>query len=168
MAFEEREKIRAAADASFLIGLSLIGQWRLITVMAEKVYVAPAVWEEVFVHGHDKPGAKEIEQSEVIEKHQIKNRSTVEMLKVFLGPGEAETLVLAQELACPVVFVDDLKARKVAQEVGLRTMGIAGFLLAAKKRGLVQEIRPLLEELTQRGFRLGSTLTETVLKEAGE
>jgi hypothetical protein len=73
----KRGRIRAAADASFLIGLSLIGQWRLITVMAEKLYVAPAVWEEVFVHGHDKPGAKEIEQSEIIEKYRVKNRSGV-------------------------------------------------------------------------------------------
>lgn len=122
----------------------------------------------VLVSGQGRPGSKEIQQSEFIEKHQVRNRQAVEMLKVFLGPGEAETLVLAQELACSVVFVDDLKARKVAQEAGLRTVGVAGFLLAAKQKGLVQEIRPLLEKLLQRGFRLSQVLLERVLKEAGE
>jgi predicted nucleic acid-binding protein len=66
------------------------------------------------------------------------------------------------------VFLDDLKARKAAQKSGLRTMGVAGFLLAAKQKGLVQEIRPLLEELLKNGFRLSQTLMETVLKRAGE
>lgn len=168
MAIEKKEKIRAVADASFLIGLSLIKQWRLIPKLVDQLYVAPAVWEEVFLLGQGKPGAKEMQDAGVIARHPIQNQKTVEMLKVFLGPGEAETLILAQEMACSIVFLDDLKARKAAQKTGLRTMGVAGFLLAAKKRGLVPEIHPLLKELLEHGFRLSPTLMETVLKEAGE
>ncbi len=160
--------MRTAADASFLIGLALIKQWRLIPKMVEQLYVAPAVWEEVFLLGQGKPGTKEMQNIRVIEKHPVQNQKAVEMLKVFLGPGEAETLILAQELNCSIVLLDDLKARKAAQKTGLRTMGVAGFLLAAKKRGLVSQIRPLLKELIERGFRLSPTLMETVLKEAGE
>jgi predicted nucleic acid-binding protein len=122
----------------------------------------------VILLGQGKPGAKEMRDSEVIERHPIQNQETVEMLKVFLGPGEAETLVLAQEMACSIVFLDDLKARKAAQKTGLRTMGVAGFLLSAKKRGFIHQIRPLLKELLERGFRLSPTLMETVSKEAGE
>ncbi len=168
MAIEEREKIRAAADASFLIGLALIKQWRLIPKMVEQLFVAPAVWEEVIISGQGKPGTREMQDSGVIERHPIQNQKGVEMLKVFLGPGEAETLILAQELTCSIVFLDDLKARKAAQKTGLRTMGVAGFLLTAKKRGLVQEIRPLLKKLLERGFRVSPTLMETILREAGE
>jgi predicted nucleic acid-binding protein len=168
MAIEKREKIRAIADASFLIGLSLIRQWRLIEGMVEQIYVAPAVWEEVFVLGQGKPGTKEMSQARFIKRYPVKNKRAAEMLEVFLGPGEAETLALAQEMGISIVFLDDLKARKAAQKSGLRTMGVAGFLLAAKQKGLVQEIRPLLEELLKNGFRLSQTLMETVLKRAGE
>lgn len=160
--------MKAVADASFLIGLCLISQWRLLSSMVQRLYVAPAVWEEVAVRGQGKPGVQEMQRAEFIEKHPVKNRKSVEMLRVFLDPGEAESLVLAQEVECSLVFVDDLKARKAAQKAGLRTMGVAGFLLIAKQKGLIKEIRPLLEALQQRGFRLSQALIEAVSREAGE
>jgi predicted nucleic acid-binding protein len=168
VAIGESEKVIAVADASFLIGLCLISQWRLLTQVVERLYIAPAVWEEVVVRGQDRPGAQEMGQAGFIEKRPVKNRQSVEMLKVFLGTGEAESLVLAQEVGCSVVFVDDLKARKAAQEAGFQIVGVAGFLLTSKQKGIIQEIRPLLETLQQRGFRLSRTLVETVLREAGE
>jgi hypothetical protein len=60
MAIEKKEKIRAVADASFLIGLALIKQWGLLSQMVDELYVSPAVWEEVILLGQGKPGAKEI------------------------------------------------------------------------------------------------------------
>ncbi len=168
MAIGEAKKVTAVADASFLIGLCLISQWKLLAAVVERLYVTPAVWEEVVVRGQGRPGVKELQQASFIERHSAKNRKAVEMLQVFLGPGEAESLIVAQEMACSVVFVDDLRARKAAQAAGLRTVGVAGFLLSAKQRGLIQEIRPLLEALQQRGFRLSRTLIEAVFREAGE
>ena len=168
MAIGEPEKIVAVADASFLIGLCLISKWELLAQMVERLYVAPAVWEEVVVRGQGRPGAREMEQAGFIERRAIKDKQAVKMLQVFLGSGEAESLVLAQEVRCSLVFVDDLKARKAAQEAGLKTVGVAGFLLAAKQKGLVREIRSLLEALQQQDFRLSRVLVETVLREAGE
>ena len=85
-----------------------------------------------------------------------------------LDAGEAETLVLATELGVPKVFVDDLRGRKVAQSLGLQAVGVAGFLLFAKKKGKIREIRPLLLQLLQKGFRLSNRLIDAVLEEAGE
>ena len=168
MAGGETAKIIAVADASFLIGLCLIDQWNLLEAMVEKLYVAPAVWEEVVVCGRGRAGVREMQQARLVEEHRIENRNAAEMLRVFLGPGEAESLVLAQEMSCAVILVDDLKARKAAQAAGLQTIGVAGFLLAAKQRGLVKEVRPLLELLRQKGFRLAQSLIESVSREAGE
>jgi predicted nucleic acid-binding protein len=63
---------------------------------------------------------------------------------------------------------EKVKARKAAQKAGLRTMGVAGFLLIAKQKDLIKEIRPLLEALQQRDFRLSQALIEAVSREAGE
>lgn len=105
-----------------------------------------------------------MQQAGFIEKHPVRNMAAAEMLEVFLGSGEAESLVLAQELSCSILFLDNLRGRKAAQAAGLRTIGVAGFLLAAKQQGLAAEIRSLQEH----GFQLSRVLIETVLREAGE
>lgn len=85
-----------------------------------------------------------------------------------LDEGEAETLVLATELDITKVFVDDLRGRKIAQSLGLQAVGVAGFLLLGKKKGKIREVRPLLLQLLQKGFRLSSRLINAVLEDAGE
>ena len=85
-----------------------------------------------------------------------------------LDKGEAETLVLATELGVTSVFVDDLRGRKVAQSLGLQAVGVAGFLLFAKKKGKIRAVRPLLLQLQQKGFRLSNRLINAVLEEASE
>ncbi len=92
------EKITAVADASFVIGLCLIEQWQLLPQIVDTLYIPPAVWQEVVESGSDRPGAREIRQSDFVERRSAKNHQAVEMLKAFLGSGEAEALVLAQEI----------------------------------------------------------------------
>ena len=43
MAFTESGKVTAVADASFLIGLCMIGHFHLLTHMVKRLYVALAV-----------------------------------------------------------------------------------------------------------------------------
>ena len=39
----------AVADASFLIGVSVISQWETLEALTETLYVADEVWAEVVV-----------------------------------------------------------------------------------------------------------------------
>lgn len=168
MAAEGNEKIVAVADSSFLIGISMIRQWGLLAAIVKKLYVAPTVWKEVVVKGQGRPASAEIQQADFIERHSVRNTSGVRRLQIFLNRGEAETLVLAQEIGCPIVFLNERRARKVAQSAGLQTMGVLGVLLVAKRKGFIASIRPLLESLLQQGFRLSHVLCDSVLREAGE
>ena len=168
MALGAQESVTAVADASFLIGLSMIEQFQLLPQMVDELWVAPAEWEEVVDQGRGRPGAEELRSTSFVQMHAVHDLHAIEMLEVFLDRGEAESLVLAQELSCSVVFVDQLRARKVAQRAGLRTTGVAGFLLASKQKGLISEVSPLLDALLQRGFRLSRTIVDLVLREAGE
>ena len=168
MAVSETKNLTAVADASFLIGLCLIDRFHLLVSLVERLYVAPAVWNEVVVRGGERPGAREVQNSPVVRQQEIQNTQALQSLRLFLGSGEAESIVLAQETAQAVLFADDLRARKAAQEAGIRTMGIAGFLLLAKQNGLLQEIYPLLKNLQEKGFRLSQAVIDAILKEADE
>jgi predicted nucleic acid-binding protein len=161
-------KVVAPADASFLIGVCAIGQIGLLETMFERIYVAPAVWEEAVVQGAGRAGAEQIASATFIQRQPVQDQQAVALLQVFLGPGESETLVLAQELPAPLVLMDDLRARKAAQQAGISTLGVVGLLLAAKRQGLVERVRPLLETLAAKGFRLARRLVEEALREAGE
>jgi predicted nucleic acid-binding protein len=50
----------------------------------------------------------------------------------------------------------------------MRVVGVAGFLLAAKHAGHLEAVRPLLELLANRGFRLSKALVDEVARTAGE
>ena len=50
----------------------------------------------------------------------------------------------------------------------LPLIGTVGLLIIAKKRGLINAVKPLLNEMTGKGIRYGERFCEKVLKEVGE
>ncbi len=92
-------RIIAAADASFLVGVCAIGKTSLLEAMCDRLYVAPAVWDEVVLHGSGRAGAEEFARAGFIQRHPVRDQQAVAMVRVFLGAGEAEPLALAQELS---------------------------------------------------------------------
>ena len=102
----------AVADASFVIGVSVIGQWNTLEALVETLYIADEVWAEVVVRGEGKPGAKELPQAAFVERKTVSNTQAVAMLTPTLDKGEAETVVLATELGVTTVFLDDQRGRK--------------------------------------------------------
>lgn len=68
---------------------------------------------------------------------------------------------------CPVLM-DDKLARRAAKLVGLKIVGTAGVLLKAKQIGRLSRVKPSLELLQSRGYRLSPVLMEEVLSLAGE
>lgn len=84
-----------------------------------------------------------------------------------LDKGEASTIDLALRLGT-AVLVDDLAARRVARELKIPILGTCGLLLLAKRRGHVNALRPLLEQLIESGYYLGDRLVKRVLQKAGE
>lgn len=168
MAFEPPEDRVAVADASFLIGLCLINQTGLLAALFDRVLVAAAVWEEVVTRGGGRPGAEQIAGAAFVERHTVQQRDLVEILELFLDPGEAETLALARERSCSLVLMDDFRARQAARRAGMRTLGVVGLLLEARRRGLIDRLSPHLVTLRAAGFRLSDRLVAEALREAGE
>jgi predicted nucleic acid-binding protein len=104
-----------------------------------------------------------------IEQVVVRDQNLITVLLRDLDRGESETLALALEVDAELVLMDEHDGRRVAQRLGLRTVGVLGVLLEAKKRGLLREVRPCLEALRHdAGFYLSNGVYRSVLELAGE
>jgi len=74
-----------------------------------------------------------------------------------LGKGEADAMALASHLGLNVV-IDDLKARKVAENMGLKITGTIGVLVKAEKVGLITSAYEKMKELRDKGFYVAEEL----------
>jgi len=77
-------------------------------------------------------------------------------------------MVLYKQLAADKLLIDDRRGRKVARINHINTIGSLGILLAAKQRGLIAVVAPLLQMLTKSEIYLSPKLLSSVLELAGE
>ena len=67
-----------------------------------------------------------------------------------------------------VAGLDDLRARQLAEELGLTVAGTLGLLPRAKQAGLVHAVRPLVDAVIAEGFRVSTDLYRDMLEFPGE
>jgi predicted nucleic acid-binding protein len=146
------------ADASVLIALDQIGQLSLLQRLFGVVLVPPAVTREV---------APSLRQLPVWVQTRPLERPPDARVKSSLDPGETEAICLALEIKDRLIL-DDLPARYLAKNLGIAVLGTAGVLFAAKQRGLIISVRPFLDQLRAKGFRLRKEVYEEILAAAGE
>ena len=92
-----------------------------------------------------------------------------ELAAARLDPGEAAALSLALEVQADYLLVDERLARRVAAERGQRVVGLLGVLVAAKRSGVIAEVREMIEAMQGRaGFRASPALVREVLESVGE
>lgn len=156
------------SDSTILIGLVKIGKLDLLKEIFSKVYIPGEVFKEVVERGKGKPGSKDIKEAAWIEPKSVKDKIQVSFLLGSLEKGEAEVLVLAREMNADLILLDEEKARKSAVIAGFEIMGLLGLFILAKNLGLIHEVRPLVDKLMIKKFRISDKIIEKTLKKAGE
>jgi uncharacterized protein len=156
-----------AADASPLIGLATAGAFDVLRELFGTVTITRLVKDEIAARS-DRPGAAELEAA--LRAGWIRVAPTPLDTWGFaqIDAGEASTIALASQHERALVLMDDILGREQATALGLDAIGITGVLLAAKRAGLIDAIRPLLERLARRGFTIPADALRTALAEAGE
>jgi predicted nucleic acid-binding protein len=157
----------AVADSGPLICLARINQLELLPRLFAKILVPPEVWDEVTVRGQGHPGAYEVSQV-TWTTIQKPDPQLVKPLSILVDAEEAQAIALAQTTADCTILLDDARARKVAQRIGIKQIGTIGLLLRAKRRGLIEKIRPQIDGLVENGIYIRKELIDAVLKDAGE
>jgi predicted nucleic acid-binding protein len=145
----------AILDSACLIGLERIGRLDLLPALLDPVCAPNAVEAEF----GSRPEWLTIETPQ--------DRGMIAALRLVVDPGEAEAITLAYEKGWRLIL-DDQKAREAAMRLGIKITGTVGLLLRAKQSGLLPAIRPFLDALDAKSFRISSALRAEALHLAGE
>ena len=94
--------------------------------------------------------------------------SEVQHLLRHLDAGEQAAIALAFERGAEWLLIDDLQGRLAAEQLGLRVVGTLGILVAAKNKGLVKSLAPVMSQLMREGFWMSASLARRVLSSVGE
>ncbi|MGH9840265.1 MAG: DUF3368 domain-containing protein [Blastocatellia bacterium] len=155
------------SDTSPITNLAAIGQLDLLRQIYQNIVIPAAVHRELTAAGGSYPGAI-VQSLDWIEVRDVTNRLLVTALRIELDEGEAEAIVLAQEMTADLLLLDERRGRAVAERFGMRVVGLLGVLIEAKDRGLIPEVKSSLDALRRAGFRIGQELYSRVLQAAGE
>lgn len=142
-------------DSGCLIALERIDRLDILSNLFGEVWIPPAVSQEF---------GRTLSWLNVVVP---KDQGMVTALKLSIDDGEAEAIALAYEYQCRLI-VDDLQARKVAQRLGLQITGTVGILITAKRRGIIDSVKQVIDSLESVGFYVSEALKAQALKISGE
>jgi len=144
------------SDTSCLILFYKIGELDLLKKLFGKLHITDTVLKEFNQQIPD--------WIEVVELTMDLQKG----LSSYLDKGEATAISMAAEHENSLLIIDEIKGRKAAKEMGISVTGSLGVLVAAKNKGHIQTIRPLIEKIQKTNFRISEELIEQVLIKVNE
>lgn len=148
------------SDTSPVSNLIQIGLARLLADLFGRVIIPPVVAGELRAEHDSLPAFLEVVEPA--------NAGAVVRLSGLLDAGEAEAIIVAQELHADRLLIGEKAGRQVAQGAGLSIIGLAGILLLAKRRGLLPRVSEPLRQLVAAEFYLDESIQREILHLAGE
>lgn len=145
------------SDTSCFIILTNIGELNLLHKVYEHIITTPDIAAE---YGEDLPDWITIEK--------VTDKLKQQLLEMQIDKGESSAIALALETPGSTVILDDYKARKVAEQLGINFTGTIGVIIRAKLKGVIPSIKPILAKIKQTDFRLSPEIEQRALNEANE
>jgi len=144
------------SDTSCLILFYKIGELDLLKKVFGKLHITETVLKEL--------NQKVPVWIEVVEPTTDLQKG----LSSYLDKGEATSIALSSEHEKSLLIIDEIKGRKAAKEMGINVTGSLGVFVAAKKKGHIRAVKPLIEKIQKTNFRISEELIERVLKKVNE
>ncbi len=157
---------KVVSNTTPIISLLKVNKLEILKELYSEVFIPYEVYKEIEA-GKNKDYYIDLTKIEWIKIVKIKNEKSL-LFFLDLDKGEAEAIVLANEINADLIILDETLGRFHAKHIGLRVTGTIGILLKAKENGIIIEIKPLLNELTQKGIWLSDKLIKQTLIKATE
>ena len=145
------------SDTSCFIILSKINELDLLKKVYGQIFTTPDIVEEF----------DEMLPEWVIVEN-VSDKSKQRILELQIDRGESSAIALALEMPKSTLILDDFKARKIAQQLGIPFTGTSGVIIKAKLNGIIPSIKPYLEKIKKTNFRISAEIELQALKEAQE
>ena len=149
------------ADAGPIIALCKIDQLKLLIQLFKPCIITQTVYDEV-VSGNDT--AVTCLKQAVANNHiciEQTNAIIPDLVKV-LDKGEATSISLALEKGKCTLLIDEVQGRWVARKLKIPFLGLAGILILAKEKQLINAVIPLLVEVRNNGYWLSDKLLKEI------
>jgi predicted nucleic acid-binding protein len=158
--------LKVISNTTPILSLLKIGKLDLLQKLYGEITIPEAVYSEIEV-GKEKSYYVDLKSIAWINIEKI-DTSETKLYLFDLDDGEAEVVILAREQNADLVILDEIIGRNYAKQLNLKLTGTLGILLKAKKKGFIDKILPLLNELTQKGSWINPKLMMQIVKIAGE
>ena len=145
------------SDTSCFIILANIGELELLQKAYGEIVTTTEIANE---YGEPLP--------EWVKIGTVKDKYRQQLLEMQIDRGESSAIALALETSGCTIILDDYKARKIAEQLGINFTGTIGVVVKAKLKGIIPSIKPLLEKIKLTNFRLSADIELQALKEANE
>ena len=147
------------ADSGPIFSLAVIGKLEILSTLFNSIRIPYAVWEEITLN-------KKTKLYQIIHlffQDKIQKITGFNELTFLMDYGESESVILYNELQADFLLIDDKKARKIAENLGINCIGTIGLLSVAKEKKIVLELKPLFETLLQNKRYYSVELLNTIL-----
>ena len=157
-----KDNMVIVSNAGPIIALARIGMLDLLKQF-KQIFIPNEVYEQVVVKGEGKPGSTEVKDSDWFITKEVKNTLAVDSLTLELEKGEAEVIILALELNAGLVLIDEYIARDIAKSRGLAVIGTVGILADAYEKGLINDLKKVLDDLRSKKVWISEKVCNRVL-----
>ncbi len=157
--------MKTVCNATPIISLSSVKKLDILREMFQTVIIPEAVYNEI--KAKESWGYNEVE-SDFIRVEAIKGKIYSELFFSQMDLGETETIILAKEIKADCVIIDDNIAYKTAANSGLNVTRTLSVLLRAKEKGIIRDIKPLLDEMILKGRWYSKRVYNDFLKRINE
>lgn len=158
--------LKVVSNTTPIISLLKIERLSILQELYSVIHIPKEVYNEL-EKSKNKGYYADASKLDWIKIVEIKDEKSLSYL-LDLDKGEAETIVLANEIGADLTIIDETLGRFHAKNLNLRITGTVGILLRAKKDGIIQEIKPLLYELKEKEIWLSAKLIDKALSLAKE
>ena len=159
---------KVVVNTTPLIALSHVGQLDILKKLYGEIIIPEAVYRELSIKTESICKKAVDDSLEWVRVENIKNQMAKAMYKPHLHDGEVEVMILSKEIAADVVIIDDANAKKHAKYLGLPVTGTLGVLIKAKQEGYINELKPILNQMSENGIYISQSLMELCLLQVGE
>lgn len=97
-----------------------------------------------------------------VEVRAVENRDLLYDYTEKVDIGEASAIALASEIPSPLLILDDLRGRKLADQLRLDYTGTVGVLTLARKRGIIDSLHSYFDRIRATNFRIPERLLKAL------